>query len=154
MSNVRFSCFLGWKSFAVIFEINIQPVKCICLWHSLGATPQAEVVLICRNDCTVFIPGWLEGEPSLINMTVRECYAPERATFWNTTIVHTQHFCPSGFMFFIHRLIEVKGERRIFEGEQYVLQGLFVTGEVITHALVLKSNPNVGQFFSHPINRL
>lgn len=54
--------FLKWKKvFCGTSETNIQLVKCICLWHSLSVTPQAEATWCVEEwrDCIVFIPKWL-----------------------------------------------------------------------------------------------
>ncbi len=67
------------------------------------------------------------SETSLINMSVREWYAPERTTFWKHNHHSATTFLSVRFNVFIRPLmeaIEEDGEEYLGGGEQYVLQGL------------------------------
>lgn len=67
------------------------------------------------------------SETSLINMSVRECYAPERTTFRKHN--HHSHtpFLSVRFNVFTRPLMEAIEENgeEYFGGEQYVFQGLY-----------------------------
>lgn len=87
------------KVFCSNLETNIQSVECIGLWHSLSVTPQAEAILMCKGMTTVFIPKWLEGKLLWLICPLGNAMHRREPLSENTTIIHAQHFCPSGLMF-------------------------------------------------------
>lgn len=134
-------------------KTNFQSVKCILPLVFIGCdTTSRGNIDVWRSNCTVFISKWLWGETSLINMSVRECYAPERANFWKHD--HHSHtiFLSIGFYVFciLWWRLQRRGEWNIWRGT-ICSMGSFVapvrqvnSSSLITSctdALPFKSNP-------------
>lgn len=111
-------------------ETHVQAVKYIYLWHLLNMTHQAEATLLCGGmrglDC--IHPQMALSETSLINMSVRECYAPERTTLWKHSHHSRRTFLSVRFNVFARPLMEAVEEN----GEEYFGEAICFTGSFFT----------------------
>lgn len=157
--------FLRRKYFAVIWrqtssQYNVFAFGLYWVWH----IKQRKYLCVKEWLYCIHLQMFLRGT-SLINMSVRECSAPERATFWK----HNHHSCTTflsiRFNVFIHPLMEAIEEN----GEEYlrgsnmfhrVFSTSCVTGEIITINHIMHSCTCIEikslfwPFHNHPINWL